>query len=225
MEEMEEILKTKIHHCEITDKVREVFTIEKKDFHEFQKHFISKELIPEDFNIGLIIGSSGSGKTLLLEEFGYANYYQWDGKAIASHFKDYDDASKRLLGAGLNSIPMWLTPYNILSTGQKYRADLAKSINDGVVFDEFTSVIDRNTAKSLSNSIQKFIRKEDIKGIVFASVHKDVEEYLKPDWVYDTDTKKYIVNGDNFDKVEEYLDKKFLKKDKEKKPHFMEFTC
>ena len=122
---------------------------------------------------------------------------------------------------------MWLAPYNILSTGQKYRADLAKSLTSGVTFDEFTSVIDRNTAKSLSNSIQKFIRKEEMTGIVFASVHKDVIEYLKPCWVYNTDTKKLTINSDiyNDQGTEEfYLDKKYLKKEQKKKIHFMEFT-
>lgn len=219
-------LKTKIHHCDITDKIREVFTIEKKDFHIFQTHQIEEELIPDNFNIGLIVGSSGSGKSLLLDKFGHANYFTWSGKAIASHFLDYKDAEKRLLGAGLNSIPMWLTPYSILSTGQKYRADLAKSLKSGVTFDEFTSVIDRNTAKSLSNSVQKFIRKEDMNGIVFASVHKDIIEYLKPDWVYDTDTRKLIVNSDIFEdqgNQEHYLDKKFIKIDNQKKPHFLSF--
>ncbi len=223
---MLEELKTKIHHCEITDKIREVFTIERKEYHIFKPHSISKDLIPSEFNIGLIIGSSGSGKSILLDEFGYPNYYTWSTKAIASHFLDYEDAEKRLLGAGLNSIPMWLAPYNILSTGQKYRADLAKSLKSGVVFDEFTSVIDRNTAKSLSNSIQKFIRKEQITEVVFASVHRDVIDYLKPDWIYDTDTRKLTINSDIYqDQEEHYLDKKYLKKDQEKKIHFMEFTA
>lgn len=218
-------LKTKIHHCPITDKVREVFTIEKKEFHTFEKHQIDSSLIPADFNIGLIVGSSGSGKSILLEEFGQANYYTWDKKAIASHFKDYEDAEKRLLGCGLNSIPMWLVPYNILSTGQKYRADTAKSLSDGVIFDEFTSVIDRNTAASLSNSIQKFIRKEEMEGIVFASVHRDIIEYLKPDWIYDTDTRKLTINADTYKELNEteYLDKKYIKVDNQKKVHFMEF--
>ncbi len=219
----QETLKTKIHHCPITDKIHEVFTIQKKNFHEFKKHKINKELIPENFNIGAIVGSSGSGKSLLLKEFGFANHYTWSGKAIASHFKDYQDAEKRLLGAGLNSIPMWLAPYNILSTGQKYRADLAKNIQDNVVFDEFTSVIDRNTAKSVSNSISKFIRDENIIGVVFASVHKDILEYLKPDWAYDTDTRILTIS-DTYEEQDIYLDKKFIKKDNKQKPHFMEFV-
>lgn len=225
MQEQKPQLKTKIHHCEITDQIRDIFTIEKKEYHVFEPHHLDDSIIPDDFNIGCIVGSSGSGKSLLLKEFGGGNYYTWTSKAIASHFLDYHDAEERLLGAGLNSIPMWLAPYNILSTGQKYRADLAKSIKNNVTFDEFTSVIDRNTAISLSNSIQKFIRKKDYKGIVFASVHKDILEYLKPDWVYDTDTRKLTVNSDVYKKEEIYLDKQYIKIENKKKIHFMEFTC
>lgn len=219
-------LKTKIHHCHITDKVRETFTIAKKEFHTFDTHEIAQELIPADFNIGLIVGSSGSGKSLLLDDFGTANYPIWDKRAIASHFKSYEDAEKRLLGCGLNSIPMWLTPYGILSTGQKYRADTAKMLNHNAVFDEFTSVIDRNTAIALSNSIQKYIRKEQLQGVVFASVHRDIIEYLKPDWMYDTDTRKLTINADTYKELNEteYLDKRYIKIDDNKKVHFMEFT-
>ena len=36
-------LKTKIHHCEITDKIRDVFTIEKQEFH-ILKHTIFQKI-------------------------------------------------------------------------------------------------------------------------------------------------------------------------------------
>src|ERR1700733_11743606 len=42
-----------------------------------------------DFSIGLIIGPSGSGKSLLLKEFGQEESLFWEkGKAIVSHFSD-----------------------------------------------------------------------------------------------------------------------------------------
>lgn len=217
-------LRTTIIHDDISKKICDVFTLNHPDEHIFEPHHIPNELIPNNFSIGLIVGSSGSGKSLLLKEFGNSNIkYSWDNRPIASHFVDYEDCEKRLLGAGLNSIPIWLCPYNILSNGQKYRADVARRLYSGAVFDEFTSVIDRDTAKSLSNSIKKYIKANELKGLVFAAPHHDIIDYLEPDWCYDTDTKTLIINLDTHIQNVHYLDKKYLKINTKKKVHFMEF--
>ena len=142
----------------------------------------------KDFKIGYIVGSSGSGKSIMLKEYNTETHHKWTN-AVCSNFKDYHQAKTRLLGAGLSSIPAWLKDYNVLSTGQKYRADLAIGIKDNAVFDEFTSVLDRDTAKGLACSISNYINQENITGIVFAGPHRDIIQYLKPDWVYDTDTR------------------------------------
>jgi GNAT superfamily N-acetyltransferase len=98
------------------------------------------------------------------------------------------------LGAvGLNSVPSWLKPYHVLSTGEKFRADLARSLEDNAIIDEFTSVVDRNVAKSCSNAISRHIRKVGLKNLVFASCHYDIIEWLQPDWVYDTTVNRLIV--------------------------------
>lgn len=216
-------LKTKIQHDEITRKICEVFTIEAED-HVFQPHLIEEDLIPEDFSVGLIVGSSGSGKSLLLKEFGQAeDLPHWENKAIASHFSSYEDAESRLMGAGLNSVPIWLAPYNILSNGQKYRADMARKLESGACFDEFTSVIDRDTSRSLANSIKKYIKHQKLTGVVFACPHHDIEEYLEPDWTYDTDTRVLKINSKTHEEQIHYLDKKYIKIDQQKKIHFMSF--
>ena len=49
-------------------------------------------------------------------------------KALVSHFGSAEEASELLSAAGLMSIPEWVKPYNVLSTGQKFSADLARSI-------------------------------------------------------------------------------------------------
>jgi ABC-type lipoprotein export system ATPase subunit len=212
-----DILTTKLKTSDIVKQVCKDFTYEFRDIYEFRKHHIDKKLLPQKYNIGLIIGSSGSGKSLLLNDFGTEEHYEWSmDDAICSHFKDYDDAVKKLMGAGFNSIPMWLAPYNILSTGQKYRVNVAKTIKSDVIFDEFTSVIDRGTALGLSNSIQKLIRDEDYRNVVFASVHKDIIPYLNPDWVYDTDERTLTINSEIYD-MESLERVQFIKKQ-----HFME---
>jgi len=144
-----------------------------------------------EFNIGLIVGSSGGGKSTLLREYGTEIPYDWyNTKTIASNFSTYENAQSAFMGVGLNTVPVWLKPFNVLSNGERYRADMAIRIKDGAVFDEFTSIVDRPTAKSMSNALGKYIRKMDYKGIVLASPHKDIIEYLQPDWVYDVDTKE-----------------------------------
>ena len=218
-----EKLRTKIKHCEITDKIHEIFTIEKKEYLEFSPHYIPEGKLPSDFNIGLIVGSSGSGKSILLKEFmDTSDEITWDDRAIASHFLSYKEAETRLLAAGLNSIPQWLLPYDKLSNGQKYRSDVARLIQDNIVFDEWTSVIDRNTAKSLSTSIQKYIRKEDLRGVIFACPHHDIIDYLRADWIYFTDTMTLEINGDFYNQEVIYFDEEFIKINTKTKQHFME---
>ena len=57
--------------------------------------------------------------------------------------------------------------------------------NDNVAFDEFTSVVDRNVAKTCCIAVEKAIRKQN-KKFVAISCHYDILDYLKPDWVFDT---------------------------------------
>lgn len=150
--------------------------------------------VPEEFNIGLIVGASGTGKSTLLNEFGTIKEVKWDNsKCIASNFATPQEATDRLCAVGLNSIPTWTKPFNVLSNGEAFRANLARRLENNAVVDEFTSVVDRNVAKSCSVSIQKYIRKNNLHNIVFASCHRDIIEYLEPDWVFDTDTGELSV--------------------------------
>jgi len=193
------MLKTKLVRDDIVDQVCEDFTYEFKDEYIFEEHSIIKDL-PENFGIGLIIGTSGSGKSLLLNKFGTETEVKWDkNSAVCSHFNNYAEATNKLMGAGFNSIPQWLVPYSILSTGQKYRVNLARNLKSGMIADEFTSVIDRGTALSLANSVQKYIRSNNLTNIVFASVHKDIIPYLAPDWTYNTDDKTLEINSKIWD--------------------------
>ena len=188
-------MKTKIIKCPITEQIQKNFTID-GDETSFEPHQLDKEQLPENFNIGVIIGKSGSGKTILLKEFGKEQDVLWDDRAIASHFENYEDAEQKLLAAGLGSIPTWLKPYHILSNGEKHRADLARMIDNNIVIDEFVSYVDSNASLGLCNSIQNYIRKNNITGVVVATLNREIIDYLKPCWVYDTDKKELIINSD-----------------------------
>ena len=154
-----------------------------------------KPEIPENFGIGLIVGPSGSGKSLLLKQFGEEVIPTWDfSKAIVSHFKNPEDALNRLMAVGLNSIPSWCRPYHVLSNGEQFRANLARRLGDNTVIDEFTSVVDRNVAKAVSCSLRRYVDKKGLKNLVLASCHHDILEWLRPDWYFDT-TDGTLHNG------------------------------
>jgi GNAT superfamily N-acetyltransferase len=148
-----------------------------------------KPAIPDTFGIGLILGPSGSGKSLLLKDFGTEEDVTWEpSKAVVSHFKTPDDALERLMAVGLNSIPSWCKPFHVLSNGEQFRANLARRLNNGAVIDEFTSVVDRNVAKAASVSVRRYVDQHGLKGVVLASCHYDILEWLRPDWYFDTST-------------------------------------
>lgn len=152
--------------------------------------------VEKDFSIGLIVGPSGSGKSTLLKKFGDVSSYKWDkDKCIASQFGTAEDAQTRLAAVGLNSVPAWLRPYHVLSTGEKYRADLAMQLKTGAVVDEFTSVIDRPVAISCASAVSRYVSKQGLRNVVFASCHYDIIDWLQPEWVYDTMTKKLSYRG------------------------------
>lgn len=146
-----------------------------------------KPVISNDFSIGLILGPSGSGKSLLLNTFGQEENPVWDKtKAIVSHFDTPEDALNRLMAVGLNSIPSWCRPFHVLSNGEQFRANLARKLKDGAIIDEFTSVVDRNVAKAASVAMRRFVDRQKLKNIVLASCHYDILEWLRPDWYFDT---------------------------------------
>ena len=164
--------------------------------YKFEGQVIEKipiPIFPKDFGIGLIVGSSGSGKSTILRHcFGNVEDVHWDlTKSIASNFDSFEEASEKFGAVGLNSIPTWCKPYNVLSNGEKFRADIARRLKDDAVIDEFTSVVNREVAVSCSVSIEKYIRKYEIKNVVFASCHDDIVPYLNPDWIYNTDEHEF----------------------------------
>lgn len=172
---------------EYTEIANECFDFDFKGENVFFPYEIPNR-IPKDFGIGLIVGGSGTGKSTLLKNFGIEDDLTWDNtKAIISHFDTPQEAVEKFNAVGLSSVPTWTKPYNVLSTGEKFRATMAKKIKDNAVIDEFTSVVDRDVAKSCSVAVEKYIRSKQIKNVIFCTCHKDIIEWLNPDWIIDTD--------------------------------------
>lgn len=178
---------------EFTKMVQNNFDYEFTGESTFYPWELPSELKDIDFNIMVITGASGSGKSTMLKQFrawggySYSELTYDNSKAIVSNFDTPEDASYKLSAVGLNSMPVWCRPRNVLSVGEGFRADVALNLNSYTIFDEFTSTIDRNVAKSTCNGLQKYIRKYGLTNMVFCSCHKDYIPYLQPDIVIDID--------------------------------------
>ena len=150
-------------------------------------------IIPEKPKCGktLIVGSSGTGKTTILKKWGMQELEPVTGVVI-DQFSSPEEGERFLIAAGLRSIPTWRREISNLSNGERHRAEIAIALSRGDNFiDEFTSLVDRNTARALCVSINKL----KLKNIVLATCHKDVVAWLDADNVYDTDLSEWVNRG------------------------------
>lgn len=159
-------------------------------------HEDMEEMNSNHWNIMLICGKSGSGKSTILREIGNVKPIEYDyNKAVISQFNGYteEEVCDLLGGVGLSSVPTWLRKPQELSNGERARLDLCKAIYDAgkgqiIYVDEFTSVVNRDVAKSMSHALQRYIRQKDLK-IVIASCHFDIIEWLNPNYIFNLNHK------------------------------------
>jgi ABC-type lipoprotein export system ATPase subunit/GNAT superfamily N-acetyltransferase len=140
--------------------------------------------------IVLIVGTSGSGKTTILRTVDNTKLLVVDNtKTVIENFSSPERGEELLLACGLRTIPAWFRTPNTLSNGEFHRFEIAVGLDQGhSIIDEFTSVVDRDTAKSLALSVRKFYnRRGNTEPLYIASCHRDIIDWLDPEWVYDTD--------------------------------------
>ena len=145
----------------------------------------------DDWNILLICGKSGSGKSTILREiYGDVKPIEYDhSKCVISQFPRLTEEGvcDLLSSMGLASVPTWLRKPQELSNGERARLDIAKAIYDAnggiVLLDEYTSVVNRAAAKSMSHALQRYARQKGLK-LIIASCHFDIVEWLQPDYMF-----------------------------------------
>jgi len=107
---------------------------------------------PEGWQVGLIVGASGTGKTTIAKELfpeAYITAFRYDQPSILDDMPWHcpvSEITSMFNAVGFSSPPSWLKPYDVLSNGEKMRVDLANALlrkDNLIVFDEFTSVVDR----------------------------------------------------------------------------------
>jgi ABC-type lipoprotein export system ATPase subunit len=151
--------------------------------------------------IGLITGPSGCGKSTIARHFWPAEcrwQHDWsDTAAVVDGFPaglSIKDITALLSSVGFSSPPAWLRPYRVLSTGQQFRVTLARLLAEAlarpadqppshIVFDEFTSVVDRTVARIGSAALARTVRQHQTP-FVAVTCHDDIIDWLQPDWLY-----------------------------------------
>jgi len=165
--------------------------------------------INDNFSIGMIIGASGSGKTTLAKQILNFKDPEIDkSKTLIDLLPEkwtYDQCAELLSGCGLNSVPCWIKPFYCLSNGQQARGMAAlefasKNENEICVIDEWTSVVDRNAAKSMSYGISKYCSKNKRK-LVLICCHYDIIEWIQPDWIIDCNEQIFYKPGKKKEKI------------------------
>jgi GNAT superfamily N-acetyltransferase len=145
------------------------------------------------WHVGLVVGPSGCGKSTIARRLwpdALAAPEPWPpDRAVVDAFPaelSIKEITLLLSSVGFSSPPAWRLPFHVLSTGQQYRAMLARLLAAGrrlTVCDEYTSVVDRTVAQIGSQALEKAVRRRGQRFIAI-TCHEDVEAWLDPDWVY-----------------------------------------
>jgi GNAT superfamily N-acetyltransferase len=90
--------------------------------------------LDEPWDVGLIVGPSGSGKSTVAKRFFADVLYQgaeWSAdRAVVDGFGDLPlrQIVELFTAVGFSSPPSWVKPYGVLSTGERFRCDLARAL-------------------------------------------------------------------------------------------------
>jgi hypothetical protein len=91
-----------------------------------------------------------------------------------------DKVTAALSAVGLGTVPSWLRPYSVLSTGEKFRAEFARillSRKTRIVIDEFTSVVDRQIARIGAHAFARAWRRSKGRQVILLGCHRDIVEW------------------------------------------------
>lgn len=175
------------------ESIKGQFDIQTTDIKErFQGHIDFENF---EWNIGLIYGASGSGKSTIAKQLfpnDYIKEFEYSNRSVIDDMPENlspSEITRVFNSVGFATVWSWLKPYHVLSTGEKMRVDLSRAIlenRDLIVFDEYTSVVNREVAKHGSYALQKAVRKSG-KKFIAVGCHSDVIDWLQPDWTFNTD--------------------------------------
>lgn len=191
-------------------RVKSVMGMFDLDSSHIKEHFVGNIDLPAEWQVGIIYGASGTGKSTIANELFHEELikgYEYTHSSVVDDMPEgrtIKEITQAFSSVGFSSPPSWLKPYSVLSNGEKMRVDLARAIlsdQNTIVFDEYTSVVNREVAKVGSFAIQKAIRKTN-KKFVAVACHSDIIDWLEPDWIFCTDDMSFQTVKKNDQKSE-----------------------
>jgi ABC-type lipoprotein export system ATPase subunit len=179
------VVESTVHDSPRLQQVRGIFDLASSATSRLEWN-VALPLAVKRWHVGLIVGPSGCGKSTIAcqlwrEEMQAIERLSWLADAsILDGFRKtmpVSDVVALLSSVGFASPPAWLHLFRVQSTGQQFRVALARLLAEHrglVVFDEYTSVVDRTVAQVGSHALQKTVR---ARGQQFIAVtyHEDVE--------------------------------------------------
>jgi ABC-type iron transport system FetAB ATPase subunit len=157
-----------------------------------------------EFWVGLIVGPSGSGKSLIRRHVfgdGTVSQMQWPaGVTVEGLFDSVEECTARLAAVGLDADGIRAVPHANLSRGETHLVAVARLLvgsrgggstpSQGVLpivcLDEFTCALDRAAAGALARGVADWARRQCTARYVVMTCHDDLDGALAPDWVYHT---------------------------------------
>jgi hypothetical protein len=195
-------VETPIHSSPRVQQLRGMFDLPAEAVSRLEWH-VRLPLEEQPWNLGLIVGPSGCGKTTIARRLfpestardenglpaGLREAFE-RGAVVDAFPQDMPikEVTALLSAVGFSSPPAWLRPFAVLSTGQQFRVTLALLLASApagrpIVFDEYTSVVDRAVAQVGSAALSRVVRQRQLQ-FVAVTCHEDVESWLQPDWVF-----------------------------------------
>lgn len=167
-----------------------------------------RDALPEAWGVGAIVGPSGSGKSTIAghvcntlgerliggkdADGNEVAPWPWPAdKCILDGFPaqmGIKEITGLLSSVGFSSPPAWVRPFRVLSNGQQFRVNLARTLAEATIdrrpkfVDEYASLVHEEVAKVGSAALAKAVRRL---GLQFVAVtwRRDVLDWLEPDWV------------------------------------------
>lgn len=136
------------------------------------------------WNVCVILGPSGTGKTTSLKRFGDpsdvdVNWYV----PVIDLTGDPETLVPMYRKCGFGSVPSWCLPYGKLSNGERYRVQIALKLLRGdnpVILDEFGSYLDAPSAVMLASLVRKLASTTGRKFLI-ATLNPVIAQELEPD--------------------------------------------
>jgi ABC-type ATPase with predicted acetyltransferase domain len=207
------VFEQKTDVTERTADIRAAFGVSPEGYENVVLRNFDFEIPPR--SVVLLCGISGSGKTSVLSLIKGAlkatrgQVILSDNAKIAELVSitedralielvgsNLQDALYALNKVGLAEAKLYLKPYSQLSSGQKYRASVARLVDSDAniwIADEFCSSLDKLTANIVACSVQRHVRRN---GITFIAACANPQAYVKalnPDYIVELQAERAII--------------------------------